>query len=223
MTIHSGTSARYYRCSDAKKRGTCANKQALREDTARRAILTALGERYRSPAAISYLRRKVAERLGELSREANSELQERRERLQRTEERLAGLITFVANGDQSDYVRKAIVDLEAQAKTEKAAIADLRAASSKPIELPSPDAIVERSLDLERIIATDPVRGRERLRRLFEGGQLALVPEGDGAYRAEGRLFPLGLLLESGGPDKSQSCGPALVARGGIEPPTFGL
>ncbi len=35
MTIHAGTSARYYRCSDQKKRGTCSNRLALREDVAR--------------------------------------------------------------------------------------------------------------------------------------------------------------------------------------------
>ncbi|HMJ56988.1 MAG TPA: recombinase zinc beta ribbon domain-containing protein, partial [Polyangiaceae bacterium] len=51
MTIHAGTSARYYRCSDQKKRGTCANRLALREDVARRRILGAVRERYSSPAS----------------------------------------------------------------------------------------------------------------------------------------------------------------------------
>jgi len=220
MTIHAGTSARYYRCSDAKKRGTCSNRLALREDVAKRRLLDALGERFRSPASLTYLRKKLAQRLGEISREATGELAERKARLARTEERIGGLVTFITQGDQSEYVRKALVDLEAQAKTEKAAIAELLAQATKPIELPSADAVIAKSFDLERIIEKDPLRGREALKRLFAGGVIAVHPQPEGHYLAESQLFPLALVLGSAA---DQSCGPAMVARGGIEPPTFGL
>lgn len=210
MTIHAGTSARYYRCSDAKKRGTCSNRLALREDVAKRRLLDALGERFRSPASLAYLRKKLAQRLGEISREATGELAERKARLARTEERIAGLVTFITQGDQSEYVRKALVDLEAQAKTEKTAIAELVAQAAKPIELPSADAVIAKSFDLERIIEKDPLRGREALKRLFAGGVIAVYPQPEGHYTAESRLFPLALVLSNAA---DQTCGPAMVAR----------
>ncbi len=194
MTIHAGTSARYYRCSDAKKRGTCPNRLALREDVARRCILGALAERFRTPAAIRFLRQELVDRLATLSRDATAEVRERTERLQRTEQRIAGLVTFIADGDRSEYVRKALHDLEAQAKTERAAIAGLRATSAKPIVLPSPDEILRRSIALEELLTTDPVRGREALRRLFDAGQLLAHPQPDGTYVAESHIFPMRLV-----------------------------
>jgi hypothetical protein len=52
------------------------------------------------------------------------------------------------------------------------------------------------------------------------GGVIAVHPQPEGHYVAESRLFPLALVLNS---SADLSCGPAMVARGGIEPPTFGL
>jgi hypothetical protein len=141
MTIHAGTSARYCRCSDEKKRATCTNKLSLREDVARRCLLGAVKDRYATPAALGYLRKKIAEHLGNYARQANAELEERRARLDRTEQRIAGLVHFIAEGDHSDYVRKALQDLEAQARTEKAAIEALRQRAGRPIELPSPEEV----------------------------------------------------------------------------------
>ena len=194
MTIHAGTSARYYRCSDQKKRGTCANRLALREDVARRRILGAVRERYSSPASAGYMRKRFAERLGELSREVNAELSERRERLARVEEKMAGLADFIAGGERSDYITKTLHDHEAQAKQERAAIDGLVRQASKPVDLPSPDVLLERALDLEALLAADPVRGREELKRLFDNGRLLVEPQPEGHYIARGRLFPLALL-----------------------------
>jgi site-specific DNA recombinase len=46
MIISGGSSRRYYNCGDAKKRGTCKNKLALREDIAKDRILGALRDRF---------------------------------------------------------------------------------------------------------------------------------------------------------------------------------
>ena len=246
MTIHAGTSARYYRCSDQKKRGICTNPLALREDVARRRIFGALHDRFRTPAAVNYMRKRIAEHLRELSREMNAELDERRARLQRVEEKIAGLIDFIATGERSDYIAKTLHDYEAQAKQEGAAIKAFVELGTKPIELPSPDVVIDHALDLERIVETDPVRGREELKKLFEGGKLFVKPQPEGHYVAESRIFPFALLTldldvnrpetakardlsaagPSVGPDSHSVtagvCGPAIVARGGFEPPTFG-
>ena len=63
MVASSGTSASYYICGDAKKRGTCSNKLMLRDDVARRSIVGAVREALFTPAAVTFLRKKIAERL----------------------------------------------------------------------------------------------------------------------------------------------------------------
>ncbi len=123
---------RPYNCGDARKRGICQNKLALREDVAKERVLGALRDRFGSPTRVLYLRKKLAERLGEVSRKANAELEDRRARLARTEERIHGLIKFISEGDHSDYVRTTLKDLEVQAKTEKAAIKALLEHAAAP-------------------------------------------------------------------------------------------
>ena len=66
--------------------------------------------------------------------------------------------------------------------------------ASKPVDLPSPDVLLERAIDLEALLAADPVRGREELKRLFENGRLLVEPQPEGHCIARGRLFPLALL-----------------------------
>lgn len=56
------------------KRGTCANRQSLREDTARVAVLGELRHQLVRPAGVSYIRREVARRLGESFRGIGAEL-----------------------------------------------------------------------------------------------------------------------------------------------------
>jgi hypothetical protein len=97
-----------------------------------------LRERFSSPVHIGYLRKRIAELLGEASRSANLELTERRRRLERTEARIAKLIEFIAGGNDSSYVKDALRDLEAQARSEKDAIAAIEARAKAPVRLPTP-------------------------------------------------------------------------------------
>jgi len=82
------------------------------------------------------------------------------------------LIQFIAGGDESPYVRTALRDLEAQAKTEKAAIAALLASSEGPIVLPSPDEVRRRGLRLKELLHGEPMAARSALSRLFNGQRL---------------------------------------------------
>lgn len=193
MTITGGSSANYYRCGDNKKRGAtaCANALTVREDVARERILQAIRDSFSTPTALTYLRKRIAERLGEISRTASKELDERRARLARTEERIGGLIDFVAQGDRSDYVRKALADLEHQAAEEKKRIAELTSAKRAPVKLPTPDDVAAAALNLETVLAGEPALAREALRRLFKDGRIALAPQDDGTYLARGEFFPL--------------------------------
>jgi hypothetical protein len=45
------------------------------------------------------------------------------------------------------------------------------------------------------MLLENPTRGREELRRMFEGEQVLVRPQSGGFYIAEGKLFPLGVLF----------------------------
>lgn len=102
-------------------------------------------EKFGHPEALDYLRKQIAEYLGESNRDATRDLSERRASLARTEQRIAALIRFLADGDNSEYVVTALRDLHAQARTEKAAIAALEARGASPIALPTPAEVAERA------------------------------------------------------------------------------
>src|SRR5204862_6627582 len=119
-------------------------------------------------------RRRIAEKLGEVARTRNQEVTERRQRLGRTEARIAGLIQFISEGDQSAYVRSTLLDLEAHARAEKEAIAAIERQARQPIHLPSPTEIERRARAIQELIARDPLRGREILRRVLKDGRIVL-------------------------------------------------
>jgi len=70
---------------------------------------------------------------------------------------------------------------------------------------------------------------RATLRRYLKDGQITLTPELFGdfqAYTARSEFLPLGMLTDKAETPSQITLGgscPRLVARGGFEPPTFGL
>jgi len=196
MVIYGGgKNSRYYRCCHHNRRGTCENDLSVREDIARTRILSALRDRLLSPAGLAFARKAIVEELSDLSRTASSELGERQARLRRTEERIAGLVRFISEGDSSRAVRSALQDLEAQAEADRSAIEAILREASEPIRLPSPDDLLGRVFDLERRLADDPHIGREELRRLLDGGHLRLDPQPERHYVARGGLLPAVILV----------------------------
>ncbi|MBX3229225.1 MAG: zinc ribbon domain-containing protein [Labilithrix sp.] len=135
-----GPRTSYYRCGDSKKRGVCKNALSVREDLVRARIYGALREAVFTPAAVAHLRKRIAEHLGEAARLAQHEMKERLDRLARTEQRIRGLVTFIADGDHSSSVRDALRDLEAQALTERTAIQNIKDRMNAPVDLPTPTA-----------------------------------------------------------------------------------
>ncbi len=225
MQIMGGSSERYYRCVANRKRGTCSNRLSVREGLTRARVLAAISEALATPKAIAYVRQRLAERAGSASRNAGRELTERSARLERTEERIRGLITMQADGDRSPMVAQMRADLEAQAAQERTAIADLRSLASAPIRLPPIDLLTERVLSLRALTeSTDVQSARSALRSYFKDGTITMTPEphGDGfAYVARGDFMPLALLTDKvETPSEGGRC-PRVVARGGFEPPTF--
>ncbi|AKU97910.1 hypothetical protein AKJ09_04574 [Labilithrix luteola] len=123
-------------------------------------------------------------------------MKERLDRLARTEQRIRGLITFIAGGDHSSSTRDALRDLDAQALTERAALQNIKDRMNAPVDLSTPDRVLERAKDLD----ADSVRAREGLRRIFEGGRFFLAPEDDSVYVAEATFLALVTLAQRQSP-----------------------
>jgi hypothetical protein len=107
----------------------------------------------------------MAERLRTWSKTIETGLAEHRERLQRNEDRIKGLVRFIADGDRSDYVVSTLRDLEVQAKADRAAIERLERAAREPLRLPSLGEITRGVFDMDRLLAGDVDQARVRLRR----------------------------------------------------------
>jgi hypothetical protein len=160
------------------------------------------------------MRKRIAERLGELSQRATAERNEKHAILARTEARIRGLVQFIAEDDHSDYVRSALRDLETQARAEKDAIAALERAVSTPVRLPRPEDVLQRAMDLEAMIARDATQGRERLHQFFEDGRIMLRPQPAGFYVAESKFHPLTLFAETPRAQPPGGSGPRAPAVG---------
>jgi hypothetical protein len=231
------------------------NVLSVRESLARDRILGAVRERLAGPEVADYIRKRVAERLGTLSREIDTELAERTARLARVEERIRGISLMQLDGDRSPPLAEMRRDFEAQAATERAAVGELRAPAAEPIRLPNLAELAERVRRLKALTSSENV----------EAAREALLPErrhdgllaGSNAARAE--LLPLAVMFSGPGSENAPSSGArrrcpvvaargafgsgaaegkvirsrngespqrgliAVVARGGFEPPTFGL
>lgn len=183
MQVMGGSADRYYRCVANRKRGTCSNRLSVREGITRTRILAAVSEALATPKAIAYVRQRLAERAGSLSRDAGRELAERSARLERTEERIRGIILMQAEGDRSPMVAQMRADLEAQAAQERSAIAGLRTVAAAPIRLPPIDLLTERVLSLRALTESPDLQSaRTALRSYFKNGTITMTPEphGDG-------------------------------------------
>jgi hypothetical protein len=95
MQIAAGSHPRY-RCASNKKRGAsvCPNAFSVRESVETERIVDAIRAAIATPEAAAYIRKRIAERLGQLSRETDTELAERTARFARVEERIRGIIVM---------------------------------------------------------------------------------------------------------------------------------
>lgn len=196
MTISSGTSAAYYRCQTNRTKGTCRNRVSVREDVARTCILGGIKEHMLSAEGTAYLRRKVVEELADYGRRREAEHEERKKRLERTQQKLRGLVEFIANGDRSETVVSTLHDLEAFAHGEKAALAQLEKELEKPIRLPTPNEVMELAIDLEARLSSNVDEGRAVLRTWFDEGKIRVDTGPEGPI-ATTDLLPLAILIGS--------------------------
>src|SRR5215468_8372888 len=195
MSISAGSNAAYYRCQGNRTKGTCPNRVSVREDIVRRKVIQGIQDYMLSDEGVAQFRKRVAEELRDYSRNLEARRRERVERLARTEEKIRGLIEFIATGDRSEYVVATLRDLEAFARSEKAALAELAQEANRPLRLPSIEEVTALATDLEARLTEDPELGREALRRWLHEGRI-LVDQGRDGPTAQGELLPLMVLVD---------------------------
>ena len=230
MTIMGGSSCRYYACATNRTKGTCTNRRAIKEPIARTRILDAIRERLTSPDGIAHLRKTIAEYLRDYSRNLEADIKERRDRIKRTEDKIRGLIEFIAQGDRSEYVVSTLRDMETYVRAEKAAVDQLVTQAQEPLRLPSVDEIASLALQLDARLNDDPQAGRAQLLRWLKDGKLRVVLGPDGKPYAKGELIPFTVLAEAENTKPAEQLGGlggsrymSFVAGAGFEPATFGL
>ncbi len=193
MTIVGGAPRRYM-CSAKHKRGNCANGATIHEHVIKAGLLGAIRGHLISRGGLSYARKRFAEALGAMSRDERAEVKEVSDRIARTEQRIKGLVSFIADGDESPAVRETLRDLEAQLTLDRSQLQGIKTRTSGPIRLPTEEDIKRLVFDLEAKITKDALRGRELLRTLFKDGKIVLDAQADGTYVAKSALLPLVLL-----------------------------
>jgi DNA invertase Pin-like site-specific DNA recombinase len=196
LVIYANNTRAYYRCSTHHTKGTCENELKVREDIVRETTLGAIRDSLQSPDAIAHIRKHIAERLRDHSKSLDAELRETRERLKRTEERISGLVSFIAEGERSEYVVTGLRDMEVQAKADRAAIDRLQREASEPLRLPSLDEITSAVFRFDALLDTDPNDARARLRRWLPDGQVRVARTTDG-FEVKGAINPLALSTEA--------------------------
>jgi hypothetical protein len=173
------------------------NRRAIKEPIARTRILDAIRERRTSPDGITHLRKTIAEYLRDYSRNLESDIKERRERIKRTEDKIRGLVEFIAQGDRSEYVVSTLRDMETYVRAEKATVDQLISQAQEPLRLPSVDEIASLALQLDARLNQDPTAGRAQLLRWLKDGKLRVVLGPDGKSYAKGELIPFTILAEA--------------------------
>jgi site-specific DNA recombinase len=182
MTIVGGSSCRYYACATNRTKGTCENRRAIKEPIARTRILDAIRERLTSPDGVAHVRKLVATALRDYSRTLEADVNDRRERIKRTEEKIRGLFDFVAQGDRSQYVTSTLRDLETYVLAENATVAQLVAQAEQPLRLP--DEVTAMAFELDQRLMHDPQAGREQLIRWLRDGSFRVTFGADGKHYA---------------------------------------
>ena len=232
MTMMGSDRYRYYRCQANKTKGpqVCKNERSLREDIVRPQILDEIRARLLSPDGALEVRRRVAKQLGDRSKQLDSDLRERRERLARTKEKMAGLVDYIAGGDRSPYIVKTLHDHEAFSNAEQREIEILEEEARTPISLPSPEQVERVVREFDAHLKSHPEAAREQMRSWIQGGTIRVGPREDGEIVAEGDLLPMFVVESAQTPKrqlpvtKSMVTGRYTTVAGvGFEPTTFGL
>ncbi len=217
MVIIGGSSARYYRCGDQHKRGTCSNDLAVREDVVRGHLLAELERVLLSNKGVVYARQVLAKKLGEASRSIDREKRRIEQQLDRLDRQTRKLIDFISDADARALVpvKEALAEHQAERERLIEELRSLDARGRQPIKLPTFDEVQRVVFDLNAVLASDPTRAREALRPLFKDGSIVLEPQEDGSYLARTSVLPL-MVLPAASSKKPRSGGAGGASGSGV-------
>ena len=142
------------------------------------------------------MRKTIAEWLRDYSRNLEADIKRRHDRIKRTEDKIRGLVEFIAQGDRPEYVVQTLRDMETYVRAEKATVEQLVKQAQQPLRLPSLDEIAALSLQLDRL-NDDPRAGRTQLLRWLKDGKLRVTLGPDWKPYAKGELVPFTILAEA--------------------------
>jgi DNA invertase Pin-like site-specific DNA recombinase len=207
LTICGGSPTTYYQCSTWNTKGTCSNDLRIRETALREDCLGAIREQIQTAEAIEYVHVQLSSRLGDQPQTVAADLRQHRERLGRTDDRIKGLVTHIAEGDRSEAVVGGLRALEAEARLDRAAIERLEELAKHPAVLPTIDELTAAVFEMEHALKADPDTARGQLRSWLEDGEIRVrrTPEG---YVCSGVVYPLRTLLNSSAEKNSRASRP---------------
>ncbi len=187
---------RAYRCGDHLKRGTCKSLVALREGVAKERILNAILEELEKHATAAYLKDRAERRRKELAIEMSGVIRERTKKLEDLEKKIANFMAFIGAGNGTASVAAMLKDLEREAARERAAIRRAQAAEA-PVQVPTVEAALAELQNLQELVASDPLGGREALRACLRGGRMSVkLDRSSNQILVRGELIPMGFRAE---------------------------
>lgn len=200
MVVLGGTSATYYRCSDALKRGTCKNRLGVREDVIVEAAVAELKRVLSQPDLMKHLRERVEERIAAMTKDARKNEDKIEKDLKRVTIEIERQIDFIRGTDPAAFpsVIESVRASLARATRDQAvlqqqlALSRTREASSAS-RLPTAEQIIKGALDIEARLRSDPVAARRALGAVLLDGRITMEPQADGSYRGWSILTPLRL------------------------------
>lgn len=196
IVVGTDDKSRAYRCGDRLKRGTCKSPVALRESIAKERILTTILDELGKRATAAYLKESAERRRRELAVELAGQIKDRTKKLDDLDKKIANLVAFIAAGNASAAVSTTLHELEKEAARERAAIRRAQAEHS-PVPLPSVEEVLAEFQNLQELVASDPLGGREALRSRLRGGRMFVRYDvSSKRIRVRAELIPLGFETE---------------------------
>ncbi len=199
MVNAGGSSAVYYRCSGAHSGGTCDNDRPVREDVLLAAALAELKRVVTDTDLLDEVRSRIAQRLKSFKLTADDEHQRLAKQIGRLDAEVQNLVSFIRTTDSASSPGSfdAVRDSLERATNERRQLHDrlqrLERRRKVPPKLPTVEDIMALILDIEARLKEDPTTAREAIRRMLDGGRIAMHPQPDGTYKAESVIFPLKL------------------------------
>ena len=216
-----------YRCDASRGNGgTCENSRTLMEEALREAFTSALLRYFDRPEVIGHLIETARAELAKLQRTVPDERTQAEKALAATRAKIDNLVDLASTGTAPASILEKIRELEVLAGRQVRRVEELGAMLA-PLDLPRPEDVVARIVDLGALFDKSPKDAREALKHLLDDG-IQLHPLEDGRYRARwtvrgGALFFGGTTKPPVQTEGLEERSTLWVAGAGFEPTTFGL